>query len=536
MDDELAPGTELELAADTALVELFPGTALLFGEPPAGVEVAPFRLVSQEDRSSLSAAIAATTSVLNVGGQLASGLAQAEGLVRLAPQTLQALKAGATPVQSAGYNIGVLAGENGKFAAQVRWLPAEGVQAAQLAANLGPAMAMVAIQVQLNEIAGLVRENLALTEAVLKTVRHEQWAELTGLEQAISKALDEASAVGHVTPLLWENIAGYEAGLRKQRDLYRRHVEAHADELATRKDHKDRRQFIEKNGEALVLDVHCLILAHKSWFEYQALRAGRARLGAQDDPNEAKLLQAIIDNARTEYHEVVDELAAVLEPLNRELWIMTELPGKKTIPFTGGRKSAGEVAAMAKQMLDAIEQLSDSIRPRPAPLERPASVFGPEPEQLDKDLGILRWHLNHGEELDALATAIDLAGGNALRALPGGHRVSSSDVLIAITQERVLAADLSDFRNQGFVQRSIPNDDIRYMRFRDDSDAERVEVDVITKHENLTWRFAKGSDADESVRALGAHLAERMEIPQSEREALQDALPAGSQKPLELNP
>lgn len=517
---------DLEKATETALVEVSPGTALVFGRPPEGFDLIPFRLISPEDQAAIGAAVAATSAVLNIAGQLASGLAQAQGLVRLAPQTLQALKAGATPIQSGGYNIGVLAGQNSKFAAQVRWLPAGGAQAAEVVANLGPAIAMLSIQVQLNEISGLVRQNMALTETVLKTVRNEQWAELTGLEQAVTKALNEANAVGHVTPLLWENIAGYEAALRKQRDLFRRHVETHSVELAKRHDHQERRQYIQKNGEAILLDLHSLVLAHKSWFEYQALRAGRARLSAGEDRGEERLLQAIIANARDEYDQIAEELAAVLDTLSRELSILAELPGKKTIPFTGSRRSAGDVAAMAQQMLDAVERLSDSVRQHPAPLERPNTVYVDDAERLDQDLRILRWHLNADEHLDALATATDFGAGNVLRALPGARRLSSNDVLIAITQQRVLTADLSEFRNQGFVERSIPNDEIRYVRFRTDDPAEQAEVDLITKDDNLTWRFAKGSASHPSVRSLGALLAERMEIPQLERDAMREALPS----------
>ena len=41
------------------------------------------------------------------------------------------------------------------------------VSAAQTAAAIGPALAMVALQMQLSEITGLVRTNIALTSQVL---------------------------------------------------------------------------------------------------------------------------------------------------------------------------------------------------------------------------------------------------------------------------------------------------------------------------------------------------------------------------------
>ncbi|MBT2536282.1 hypothetical protein [Arthrobacter sp. ISL-69] len=131
---------------ESALVEVSPGTALVFGQVPEGLDLIPFSLVSPDDRAAIVDAVAATSAVLNVGGQLASGLARAQGLVRLAPETLRAMQVGATPLQSGGYNIGVLY-QNGRFAAQVRWLPAAGASAAGVLASLGPAVAMIAIQV-----------------------------------------------------------------------------------------------------------------------------------------------------------------------------------------------------------------------------------------------------------------------------------------------------------------------------------------------------------------------------------------------------
>jgi hypothetical protein len=45
---------------------------------------------------------------------------------------------------------------------------------------------------QLSEIAGLVRTNIALTSQVLATIRNEQWAELTGLVTTVDRAVDQA--------------------------------------------------------------------------------------------------------------------------------------------------------------------------------------------------------------------------------------------------------------------------------------------------------------------------------------------------------
>lgn len=506
-------------SVESALVEVAPGTALVFGQVPEGLDLIPFSLISPADQAAIGDVVAATSAILNVGGQLASGLTQAQGLVRLAPETLRALQAGATPIQSGGYNIGVLAAQNGKFAAQVRWLPATGATAAGVLASLGPAIAMIAIQVQLSEISGLVKQNLALTETVLKSVRREQWAELSGLEETVTEALNSANVAGGVIPGVWENISGKDADLRKQRNLFRDHVKDHSTELAKRKGHQERRQYIEKNGEAILLDLHSLLLAHKSWFEYQALRAGRARLQADEDPREEKLLRSIIDNAQAEYDQTVEQMAMLLDTLNRELGILAELPGKLTIPFTRSRRSAKDVARMAQQLLFAVERLSDSVRSQPVPLEQPNTCFVDDADQLDQDLRILGWHLDGDDSLIAIATAQDRSTSGLLPA------AIQQRVLIALTQKRVLVAELSEFRKHGVVRRSVWNDEIRYVRFRDDDGTGRAEVDLITKGDNFTWRFAKGSASEKAVKGLGALLADRMYVPDSERNAMRSDLP-----------
>lgn len=537
----------------TALVEIAPGQALVFGEVPDGVDLVPFRLISSADQRSLANAFAASSSILNVGAQAANALAQAQGLVRLAPETLRALQAGAEPIKSGGYYLGTLRVGN-QFSNSIRWLPATAPTVASVLASVGPAVAMIAIQVQLSEVSSLVRQNMSLTESVLKVVRNAQWAELTGLEQAVSKALTEATKVGEVTPLLWENVAGYEADLRKQRDLFRRNTQTHAAELAKLSGHQERRQYIEKNGEALLLDLHCLVVAHKSWFEYQALRAGRARVDAANNPGDARLLEAIVDNAKTEHDEVVGEMATVLGSVRRELAILAELPGKRTMPFTGTRRSAGEVAKMAQQLVGAVEKISDSIQLEPAPLPRPEVVLVDKDEQLDKDLSILRWHLAGQERLLAICTAHELTDGaleqfgnrvgrrmdavaaaveatfrrqDILEAANTGYE--QGDLIVAITDTRVLVANRSEFHTRGVLRRSIPNANIRYVRYHDELSGDRGGVDLITNSENFTWRFAKGRGSGAGIRAVASVLAERMSIPESERNALSSAqLPSAS--------
>lgn len=509
---------------ETALVQISPEMALVFGEVPDGTDLVPFSLISHDEQSALVDAVAATSSVLHVGGQIAEGLTRTRGLVRLAPETLEAMRAGATPLQSAGYNLGALR-DGSQITAQVRWLPATDVTTVGMAASLGPAFTMVAIQAQLKQVSDLAEQNLQLTETVLRSVRQEEWSELSGLDQAVSGAFDEARAVGQVTPLLWANIEGHDAALRKQRDLFRGHLQTHARELTARDGHRERRDYLEKHGEAVLLDLHSLLIAHKTWFEYQALRAGRVKLDAAESPQDQKLLETIVDKARREYDDTVTQMRAVLDTFTRELGILAELPGRRTLPFTGSRRSADEVGRMARQMLDAVERLAESARQPSTPLERPGTCYVGDDEQLAHDLRILRWHVDRDEHPAAIAIGHDADAGGPLTAL------ARAQVLIVVTDRRVLTADPTTFRKHGDIAQSVPNDDIRYVRHHEDDGSGRARIDLITKDGDLSWTFGKDSASATEVRELAALLGDRMGIPEAEQNALRAALPAPAEQP-----
>ncbi len=114
-----------------------------------------------------------------MGGNLANAFASVEGVYRLSDATQAVLKAGGTLAVKDGANIGAVF-LDGKIVHQARLIPVTKVSAAQKLANLGPALAMVALQLQLSEVAGLARTNIALTNQVLTTLYREQWSTLTG--------------------------------------------------------------------------------------------------------------------------------------------------------------------------------------------------------------------------------------------------------------------------------------------------------------------------------------------------------------------
>jgi hypothetical protein len=133
----------------------------------------------------------------NVAMQGLSGLQQVQGLVRLAPQTLASLRAGATPLAQAGWHLGGLQ-VGGKIIAQVRWAPVGAVGAVGVLTAVGPALALLAVQWQLAKLAGRVERNITLTTRVLEELRTESWYELHGAVTTVLDDVKHAMAMGLV--------------------------------------------------------------------------------------------------------------------------------------------------------------------------------------------------------------------------------------------------------------------------------------------------------------------------------------------------
>ena len=460
-----------------------------------------------------------------MAGNLGNAFAGVQGLYRISDATQALLKAGGTLAVKDGANLGAVFA-NGKIVAQARFLPMPAVSAAQTAAAIGPALAMVALQMQLSEVTGLVRTNIALTSQVLTAIRNEQWSELTGLVATIDRAVDQAGEVESVPDSLWHNVAGSEASLRKQLDLYRRNVRDHVGQI-DRPDTR-RREYLQTNAEAIVFDAHALLSSVKAWTGYQAIRAGKARAAGRDDADEARLVDVIARDTRTELDSALAETTSLVDSLTRELRILAELPGPGTLPLTGKWKDSKAARQTSARLLEAIGLLADALRPPPPRLEAPGVVCAPKSLDLQPYLRILRWFLEGDEtlrvlgfpdQLDALGPISALLGG-AKEKLAAAMDKAGAKTLVAVTDRRIITARANAFLDQGEIRQDVPIDHVRYVRAATTQDKNaRLAIDLITRDENIRWLFHADID-NTHVGALAAVLAESMTIPDSEREEL----------------
>ncbi len=122
-------------------------------------------------------------------------------------------------------------------------------------------------------------------------------------------------------------MAGHEAILDKQFDLYRRNVNEHIKQL-THLSGTARRQYLETNAEAIFFDAFALLHALKAHTSYQAIRAAWARSEGADNEREAQLVDVITQDARAENETARRHSTELLDSLHRELSIIAELPGR----------------------------------------------------------------------------------------------------------------------------------------------------------------------------------------------------------------
>ncbi|MFF0203842.1 hypothetical protein [Streptomyces sp. NPDC005017] len=522
-DPDLDPTT-----ASTVLVEVLPGVALVAGEVPPELkpDLVDFGIVPDADRKQISAILASIGNAATVAGNLGNAFAGVQGLYRIGDTAQALLRSGATLAVKDGGHLGTVM-VPGRFVHAARFYPVNTVSKAQAAASIGPALAMVALQMMLSEVSGLVRTNLAVTSQLLTTIRKDQWAELTGLVAAIDRAVDQAREIESVPTSLWEDVAGSGALLQKQLELYRGNVDGHVAQIG-RPDARSVREYLQTNAEAVLFDANALLSALKAWTGYHALRAARARAAGREDAAEAQYAEVIARDTRAEFVAALAETTSLVGALTRELRIVAELPGRDTLPLPGKRRESIAARQTSARLLEAIAPLADALRPPVPELEAPGVVCAPGSLEVEPYLRILRWFLEDGEtvrvlgfpdQLDALAPLSAILSG-AKEKLAAARDRATARTLVAVTDRRVITARANAFLEQGEIRLDIPVDQVRYVRVTTAQDkAARPAVDLITRDENVRWLFPADVGTTE-VSALAAVLAESMTIPDAEREAL----------------
>lgn len=515
----------------TELVEVFPNVVAVIGEVPTDLDLIldPLNagLLSSFDHDHINDVLSAVGNASTVGGNLVQAAAGMQGLYRMADESKALIEAGGRLAVKDGKNLGTIILKKGseKGLAQARFTPAAGLTAAQTAAAIGPALAMVALQSQLNEVSSLVQRNIDLTSQIIENTRRDERARLSGLVDTVARALKDAEDAGAVPASLWDTLAGKKADLDTECKKYRGNVQGHIQEI-TRSQVRRRREYLQSNAQAVVFDAFALLSTLKAWVGYQAIAAAVAREAGATNPAEARHFESIVNNTRRDFKADLANVTQLLSNLTRELRVIVELPGPAALKMSPKKRDIEATRQVAKQVLEAIAPLSDALLAAREPLPEPNVLCVPQSASVEQHLGVLRWLLEPEEELRALGIGdrpphgkvglvVDAAKGKIASAFDR----DVDGVLLAVTDRRILSASTTEFLRHGLFDDIVELDEIRYVRRvgREGESASRV--DVITRDRNLDWHFAPDVD-DCSVDNLTGILAESMELPARERDEL----------------
>ncbi|MFD4636320.1 hypothetical protein ACFWN2_03330 [Lentzea sp. NPDC058436] len=513
--------------ASTVLVEVLPGVGVVGGEVPPDLkpDLIDFGIVPAADRRQISAILASIGNAATLTGNLGTAFTKMQGLYRLGDQTQALLNAGAKLATKDGGYLGTVIGRGGL--SQARFYPlSTASKAAPIAASVGPALAMVALEMMLKEVSGLVKTNLAVTNQVLTSIRKEQWAELTGLVAVVERALDQAREIESVPASLWEGVAGSGPLLQKQLELYQGQVRDHVNRIG-RADARGHREYLQTNAEVIAFDVRAALSSLNAWTGYHALRAARARAAGRDDAAEAQYAEVIARDTRAEFDSTLAATTSLVDALVRELRITAEVRDPDAWPLSGKRKDVKAAREIAARLLEAIEPLADSLHPPVPPIKAPDVVCGPESLDSEPYRRILRWLFEDGETLRALGFpeppddgALSSIVGGAMGMLAAAMDKTADRTLVAVTDRRIILAATNTFLERAEIHQDVPVDQVRYVRAPSAPDSgARPAIDLITRDENIRWHFHAGVERGQ-VDALAAVLAESMTIPDAERDEL----------------
>ncbi len=491
--------SELKISESTILMEVADDVVVLFGEVPEGVELLDLGLIPEHDRTQLSRALGSIGNAGTIAGNIAETATSAQGLFRLNEATFSLLRSGGELAAKDGAKLGAIL-KNGKVIAQARFIPVS-VTAATAIAAMGPAVAMIALQMQLGEISSLIRTSIALTTQTLKAIRNEQWSELESLADSIDDASQKVREIGAITDTLWESIAPMGQSIRKQMELYRRNTTGHIQEIRKSGGHA-RRQYLESNAEAIVFDTYALLTSLKTHATYQALMATQARKRSETDDNEAKFFEEITRDTPPEIKKSLEKIGQLTESLVRELRIIAELPGRATMPLTKKGRDAKATKLTCAQLLEAIEPLADVLHPTVDTPAVPETVCTPDDLDPDPYLRVLRWFLEDGEQLHGIAFPYEASANNFSRKLlsklvdaawQAGKAAFST--FVAVTDRRIITANPRKLLRHGELGATYQLDDVEDVHPRTtNTDHVCPTIGVTTKQSDIRWMFPARAD------------------------------------------
>ena len=482
---------------DTIIVPLEDDYALVVGPNTKGLEKIDGSLVGDRALNDLIASIGEGASLSGGAASAANAIQHMSGLYKLDAVTKAQLAAGNVLTKTAdGRLIGAVRNTGGQITRQARLIPVSAPQIAGAIAAIGPAVAMLAVQMQLNNISKQVS---AVQQTVLQTQRMlEDWnnADFHGTQRVVRRIFRKSTEEGTVSNTNWEQLSGLSNDIERHRDYYKERIHRHAQELQSCQNNvSERRNYITEHRGSILFDSFAALNCIQTWCYYFELAHERARInGERPTLTHNEIRAEVEDDGQIQ--------RTLLRELMREFHIISELPGEWTLPYFQKRQDQTASRDTATKLLEQLNERAQQLGIKENPVPNPDVTCAPANYDVSPYTQILRWYLDEGEKLEALIFPVDrlshrlLAMGadqftntvntSVWSMLPQAkdstnwslgrvrratrRAVKVSPEMVAVTDRRIVTADPQKFIQKGIVKEEFSINDVT-PTFTDTDDA-----------------------------------------------------------------
>lgn len=318
---------------DTIIVPLKDDYALVVGPNTKGLEKIDGSLVGDRAFNDLIASIGEGASLSGGAASAANAIQHMSGLYKLDAVTKAQLAAGnALTKATDGRLIGTVRNAGGQITRQARLIPVSAPQIAGAIAAIGPAVAMVAVQMQLNNISKQISAVQQTATQTLQVLTDSRNADYLGDCQTINEVYQASSNHGYVSETDWSIVSPLVPRINSHRRYYKKQVANHQRALNdTQRDLSRTRKYLQDNVSNILADSFAAFETLRAWASLSVLR--RARAQAQGEHPHAELPQI-----RQEVEADLEIQRMLLMGLMRELRIISELPGASSFFFSQKRQ------------------------------------------------------------------------------------------------------------------------------------------------------------------------------------------------------
>ena len=507
---------------DTLIVPLNNDYALVVGSNTKGLEKIDNSLIADRALNDLIASIGEGASLTGGAASAANAIQHMSGLYKLDAVTKAQLAAGNALTKTAdGQLIGTVRNASGQISRQARLIPVSAPQIAGAIAAIGPAVAMVAVQMQLNNISKQVRTVQQTSLQTLQVLTDSRNADYQGDCQTIDEIYRASSSHGYVSETDWSIISALVPRIKSHRHHYKKKVANHQQALNdTQRDLSGKRKYLQDNVSNILTDSFAAFEALQTWANLSVLR--RARAQAQGEHPHAELPQI-----RQEIEADLETQRMLLMGLMRELRIISELPGEWTLPYFQKWQDKTVSRDTATKLLEELNPLAQQLGIQDNPMPAPAVTCAPADYDTNPYTKILRWYLEEGEELRALAfplntlthrffspqldkvnSSINLAWSNLPKPAdttewsPGwakraALRKGVSPEMVAVSDRRIITADPQEFIQKGIIKEEFSINDVTPTFTEADAEDALPELHITQGEKKCReWRFPSAARSE----------------------------------------